>query len=140
MISVMASGTLINAPAKRVSKNGNDFVTAQLKTFDGDESSLVSLVAFDEAICNSLLALSKGDAVVVSGSGKASSWTGRDGARALGLNVVVKVVMTQYAVTKKRKAAVDMDHYGLPARSPLEDNETNETIPLDFNRMETDYV
>lgn len=94
MISVMASGTLISAPTKRTSRNGNDFVTAQLKAFDGDESSLVSLVAFDELICKSMLALSKGDALVVSGSGTASTWTGRDGSQCLGLNVVVKVLMT----------------------------------------------
>lgn len=140
MISVMASGTLISAPTKRTSRNGNDFVTAQLKAFDGDESSLVSLVAFDELICKSMLALSKGDALVVSGSGTASTWTGRDGSQCLGLNVVVKVLMTQYAVSKKRKASLDMDHYGLPAQSPLEARENGGTIPMDFNKMEVGCV
>ena len=125
MISILASGTLINSPVERTSKAGNKFVTAQMKAADGDETNLVSLVAFDEAICKSLLVLSKGDALVVSGSGKASSWTGRDGAPALGLNVVVKVVMTQYAVTKKRKAAVDMADYGLPAKSPLAETDSD---------------
>jgi hypothetical protein len=61
MISILASGTLINAPTERTSKAGNKFVTAQMKASDGDETNLVSLVAFDEAICKSLLALSKGD-------------------------------------------------------------------------------
>jgi single-stranded DNA-binding protein len=88
----------------------------------GDESSLVSLVAFDEAVCKSLLALSKGDSVYVSGSGKPSTWNGRDGSPCLGLNVVVKVLMTQYGLTKKRKASADANRESyLPARSPLLD-------------------
>jgi single-stranded DNA-binding protein len=125
MISVLASGTLIGAPTERTSEAGNKFVTAQMKTADGDETNLISLVAFDEAICKSLLALSKGDTLVVSGSAKPTSWTGRDGSQSLGLNVVVKVAMTQYAVTKKRKAAVDMADYGLPAKSPLQDTDSD---------------
>jgi single-stranded DNA-binding protein len=121
MISILTSGTLISSPVERTSKAGNQFVTAQMKAADGDETNLISLVAFDEAICKSLLVLSKGDTLVVSGSCKPSTWTGRDGEPQLGLNVVVKVVMTQYAVTKKRKAAVDMEAYRLPAQSPLLD-------------------
>lgn len=128
MINVLVSGNLIGAPVERTSKaNGNRFVTAQLKAFDGDESTLVSLIAFDEAICKSLLALGKGDAVVVSGSAKPTTWTARDGSQAFGLNVTVKVIMTQYAVTKKRKAAIDMGDY-------------ESQVAMDFNRMDHSYV
>lgn len=132
MISVMAAGTLIGTPAERTSKAGNKFVTAQLKAFDGDESSLVSLVAFDEAICKALTALSKGDAITVSGSCKPTTWTARDGSQALGLNVVVKVVMTQYAVTKKRKAAIDMSEFA--------DAGSRDTVAVDFNTTNVRYV
>lgn len=140
MINILTSGTLADAPASRTSRNGNAFVTAQLKTFDGDDSTYVSLIAFDETICKSLLALSKGDALVVSGSGKASSWTKRDGSQCIGLKVVVRVIMSQYAVTKKRKAAIDMGDYGLPAQSPLIDPDDDRGVAVDFSTVRHDYV
>jgi single-stranded DNA-binding protein len=113
MISILASGILINAPSKRTSKSGNPFVTAQLRVSDNGESALVSMVAFDQDVCDSLLALSKGDTVIVSGPAKPTSWVSRDGSQAQGLNVVVKVLMTHYALTKKRKNTSDLAT-GLP--------------------------
>ncbi len=63
MISILVSGSLIARPATCTSKNGNNYVRCQLRANAGDESFLVSLVAFDEQICKALTALDKGDTV-----------------------------------------------------------------------------
>src|SRR5207249_1903690 len=97
--------TLVNKPASRTSRNGNSYVTCQVRAAAGDESFLVSLVAFDDQICKALLVLDRGDSVSVTGSGKPSTWTGRDGEPCLGLSVKVEQLMTQYSLTKKRAAA-----------------------------------
>jgi single-stranded DNA-binding protein len=120
MISILTTGTLIARPAACTSRNGNNYVRCQLRANAGDESFLVSLVAFDEGICKALLALDKGDSVSVTGTGKPSTWTGRDNEPCLGLNVKVEQLMTQYSLTKKRAASRgDSAQYGLPAVGPL---------------------
>jgi single-stranded DNA-binding protein len=124
MIAVLVSGSLIGKPASRTSRNGNPYVTCQLRATAGDESFLVSLVAFDDQICKSLAALGRGESVSVTGSAKPSTWTGRDGEPCLGLSVKVEQLLTQYSLTKKRAAAQgDKARYGLPAQSPLLDIE-----------------
>jgi single-stranded DNA-binding protein len=124
MISILVSGTLINKPASRVSRSGNNFVTCQLRAAAGDESFLCSLIAFDDQICKALMALDKGDSVSVTGSAKPSTWINRDNEPCLGLSVKVEQLLTQYSLTKKRAAAQgDKARYGLPAQSPLLDRE-----------------
>lgn len=120
MISLLVSGTLIARPAECASRNGNKYVRCQLRANAGDETFLVSLIAFDEHICKALLALDKGDSASVTGTGKPSTWTGRDNAPCLGLNLKVEQLMTQYSLTKKRAASKgERPEYGLPAVSPL---------------------
>ncbi|HKZ02278.1 MAG TPA: single-stranded DNA-binding protein [Pyrinomonadaceae bacterium] len=121
MISILVSGSLIGKPVARQARNGNWFVTAQLKAGAIDESFLVSVVAFDESVAHALQALDKGDDVSVSGSAKPSSWTARDGSTAIGLAVVAKQLMTTYGVKQKRAAQSVKTQYSLPARSPLLD-------------------
>jgi single-stranded DNA-binding protein len=126
MISIFASGSLINKPALRTSRNGNEFVACQMRCAAGNENFLVSLVAFDELISKALAALNRGDSVSITGTGKPSTWTGRDGEPCLGLSMKVEQLMTQYSLTKKRGASQgDQSQYGLPAQSPLLDAETD---------------
>lgn len=120
MISLLVSGTLIARPAECTSRNGNKYVRCQLRANAGDETFLVSLVAFDDHICKALLVLDKGDSASVTGTGKPSTWSGRDNAPCLGLNVKVEQLMSQYSLTKKRAASKgEAPGYGLPAVSPL---------------------
>jgi len=121
MISILTSGTLIARPATCTSRNGNNYVRCQMRANAGDETFLVSLVAFDESICKALAALNKGDSVSVTGSAKPATWTGRDNEPCLGLNVKVEQLMSLYSLTKKRAASKDdKPKYGLPATSPLD--------------------
>jgi hypothetical protein len=132
MISALISGQLIEAPTTRTSRNGNPFVTAKLKANDGDGSCLVSLVAFDEDVCGSLLALSKGDSVAVSGACKATAWIDKERNAAAGLNCVVKVVMSLYGLKKKRQVSADT---GLP---PVNAHPGLKRCSLDNDFEETD--
>src|SRR5688572_22494922 len=120
MISIITSGTLPKKPESRTSRNGNSFVTCQLRAAAGDESFVISLIAFDEQICKALTVLDKGDSICVTGSGKPTTWTGRDGQPALGLSIKVEQLLTQYSLTKKRAAAQgNTSKYTLPAQNPL---------------------
>jgi len=122
MISILTSGTLVNKPIERTSGgSGRKFVTAQIRAAGDGESYLLSLIAFNESICRSLMALDKGDDVCVAGPGKPTTWTGRDGAPAYGLSIVAQQLMTQYRLREKRKAADAGKESYLPAKSPLLD-------------------
>jgi single-stranded DNA-binding protein len=120
MISILASGALINKPIKRVSQgSGREFVTAQLRASGDGESFVVSAIAFNETVCSALLALDKGDDVSVVGPGKPTTWTGKDGTPAVGLSIVAQQLMTQYRLREKRKAVDGNKDSYLPAQSPL---------------------
>jgi single-stranded DNA-binding protein len=124
MISILTSGTLINKPIQRTSQgSGRKFVTAQIRSAAADESFVISLIAFNADVCNALLALDKGDDVCIAGSGKPTTWTGKDGAPAYGLSVVAQQLMTQYRLREKRKAVDASRESYLPARSSLVDAE-----------------
>ncbi len=106
MISILASGTLIKKPVERTSQgSGRKFVTAQIRASGDGESFVLSLIAFNDVACKSLLALDKGDDVCVAGPGKPNSWIGKDGSPAFGLSVVAQQILTQYRLKEKRKAA-----------------------------------
>lgn len=106
MISILTSGTLINKPIQRTSQgSGRKFVTAQIRASGDGESFVLSLIAFNDAVCKSLVALDKGDDLCVAGPGKPNSWAGKDGSPAFGLSVVVQQILTQYRLKEKRKAA-----------------------------------
>jgi len=124
MISILTSGTLINKPIERTSQgSGRKFVTAQIRAASDGETYVLSLIAFNESVCKSLLALDKGDDVCVAGQGKPTTWTGRDGSPALGVSVIAQQLMTQYRLREKRKAADAGKEPFLPAQSPLSEPE-----------------
>jgi hypothetical protein len=124
MISTLVSGTLIGKPVQRASRDsGRTFVTGQIRVSADGDSFLVSLISFNQDICQSLLALDKNDAVSIAGPGKPSTWIGKDGSPAIGLSIVVQQLMTAYRLREKRKAINASKESYLPAQSPLLDSE-----------------
>lgn len=106
MISILSAGTLIKKATERISQgSGRKFVTGQIRSSGDGESFIVSIIAFNADACKALLALDAGDSLCIAGTGKPTTWTGRDGDPAYGLSVVAQQVMTQYRLTAKRKAA-----------------------------------
>jgi single-stranded DNA-binding protein len=115
LITVLVAGKLIKQPEKRLSQNGNPYLTAAIKTSSDPDVPLVSVVAFDESCCAALGALGKGDDVVISGRGNVTTWPKGDGTTAAGLNVVANVVLTSYGLAQKRKASRELALAGPPA-------------------------
>jgi len=125
MISILTSGVLIAKPVKRISKGtGREFVTLQLRVSSDNENFIISVICFNDDLCRALLALDKGDALSVAGTGKPTTWTGKDGMPAVGVSVIVQQILTQYRLREKRKASETNKGSYLPARSPLLDMQT----------------
>jgi single-stranded DNA-binding protein len=132
MISILVSGTLINKPVERTSKGtARKFVTAQIRSASDGDSFVVSVIAFNGDVCNALLALDKGDDVCIAGSGKPTTWTGKDGAPAYGLSIIAQQLMSQYGLREKKRKSVDASRETyLPAQSPLLDRDSDGTAPF----------
>lgn len=103
MIDALIAGKLHGAPQQRTSKNGNPFTTCRVRVHNGDESALCMVICFDREAQAALLALGEGEAVALAGSLKVGIWEGKDGARP-SLDLTASRVLTQYHVTKRRKA------------------------------------
>ena len=105
MMDALIAGRVHGQPTARTGKSGKPFAVAKVRAAGGDgESLFVSVIAFDEAPCKALLALSDGDSVALSGSLTPKVWTDREGNTRPALDLVAHQVLTSYNVTKKRKA------------------------------------
>lgn len=105
MLSILASGTLVNDPVSRTSATGKTYATASLRVpAEDSDALLVSVIAFNADAVQALLALQRGDSCSIAGRGKLTSWT-KDGEEKHGLSVVADKVLTVYAAGKQRKAA-----------------------------------
>ena len=107
MIVCMIQGTLIRDPERRISKNGNEFATALVKT---DENQIVSVMAFGE-LADLLADLRRGDALSVIGTAQLSVYTAKDtGETRPGLSLTASRIMAlvDKAATGKPKKARPM--------------------------------
>ena len=105
MIDTLLSGRLHGQPTARTGKSGKPFAVAKVRAAGGDgEALLVSVIAFDEAPCKALLALSDGDSVALSGSLTPKVWTDKEGNTRPALDLVAHQVLTAYHVTRRRNA------------------------------------
>src|SRR4051812_23422242 len=92
MIRCLASGPLVTAPETRVAASGAQYTTARIRSGDGDDAVLVSIIGFrDEA--DALSQFVKGDAISVSGRTKLTAWTGKDGVERRGLQITAEQVI-----------------------------------------------
>ena len=105
MLTVLCSGTLVADPKSRTGASGKPFCTALIRVpVEDADAILVSAIAFAEQLIAALLALGKGDALVIAGRASLRTWE-KDGETKHGLSVVADQVLTAYAVEKKRRAA-----------------------------------
>jgi single-stranded DNA-binding protein len=104
MLSVLAQGTLVSDPQRRISAAGKPFCTALLRVpADDAEALLLNAIAFELDIVDQLTGLKKGDSCAVTGRGRLTAWTGRDGTERHGLGLTVDNVLTIYQAGKRRK-------------------------------------
>lgn len=105
MMDALIAGRVHGQPTARAGKSGKPFAVAKVRAAGGDgEALFVSVIAFDEAPCKALLALSDGDSVALSGSLTPKVWTDREGNTRPALDLVAHQVLTAYHVTRKRAA------------------------------------
>lgn len=105
MIDGLISGKTYGAPKENTGKNNNRFVTAKVRVAAGDgEALFVSVIAFDERVCDGLMALSDGDSVSLSGCLTPKVWTGQNGVARPALDMVAHGLLTVYHVRRKRSA------------------------------------
>ena len=105
MIDALIAGRLYGKPQTRVTKAGNSFATAKVRTsMANGESAFVNVAAFSDSAKTALLALDDGDSVALSGELKASVYTNKDGDSRPSLDLTAFAVLTEYHVSRKRKA------------------------------------
>ncbi|MDO9050015.1 MAG: single-stranded DNA-binding protein [Methylotenera sp.] len=109
MIDALINGKLAQKPVKRISKSNNIFVTAAVytPTSNGDNMR-ISVIAFDESVGLSLLALDEGDSVCMSGELTPKVWQPKDGGEPKpACDFTAHAVLTAYHVSRKRQAVQD---------------------------------
>ena len=104
----LVTGTLFLAPEQRISKNGKPFVTATLKSKDGEAVQWWKVVAFSESALSELLRLGDGDAVACQGPLKVETYE-KGGETKLSLSLVADHVLPlrQPPKPRERYAATD---------------------------------
>ena len=125
MIDALISGKLYGTPEQRTSKSGKLFVVAKVRAAAGNGDVLfVNVVAFDTTPCATLLSLSDGDSVALSGSLTPRVWTDKTGATRPVIDLVAHQALTAYNVSKKRRTLTPVE--------PVKQVDTDPKEELDF--------
>lgn len=105
MIDALIAGRLYGTPQSRTSKSDNTFVTAKIRTpMANGESAFINVVAFSEPTIAALMALGDGDSLAIAGELKVSAYSAKDGTARPSLDLTAHSVLTEYHVTRKRRA------------------------------------
>jgi hypothetical protein len=99
----LASGALWDSPERRQSKNGKDFVLANLKVSLGDDTRTVKVLAFSESVQDELMELRAGEQISVTGSFKAEIYTPENRGPRLNLTIFADAVLPLRAEAKPKK-------------------------------------
>ena len=110
MIDALLTGRLAADPEARTASNGNRYCLARLWVATGAEDRIsVSVIAFNEATVNGLLALGKDEAVTLAGEFTPKAWTDKEGhAKPCG-DLKAHALLTPYHVQRKRQAVADRE-------------------------------
>jgi len=105
MIDALISGTLHGAPKSRTSQTGKPFVTAVVRCpmRDGG-TTFANVIAFDAAARRALEALSAGDSLSIAGEATIKVYIPATGEPRPSLDLLAHAVLTEYHVSRKRKA------------------------------------
>lgn len=105
MIDALIGGKLYGSVTVRTAKNGSRFATAKVRvTTVTGEGMFVNVIAFAAPTVASLLALTEGDSVALSGELTPKVWTDKNGEARPSLDLLAHAVLTAYQVTRKRQA------------------------------------
>ncbi len=105
MIDALVSGRLAADPKSGSARSGSRYVTARLwVAFGGEERVSVSVIAFNELVCERLLALGAGESVALTGELTPKVWESPDGPKA-SADLKAHAILTPYEVRRRRSAA-----------------------------------
>jgi len=94
MIEAIIAGHLMGDASRRIDKVGREFIVARVLARNrADEEFIVNVIAFDEAPCAALLALTDGDALSLSGALTPKVWTDKQGIARPSLDLVATRVL-----------------------------------------------
>jgi single-stranded DNA-binding protein len=111
VIDALIAGRLHGKPQVRTAKNGNTFATAKVRTpMANGESAFVNVIAFSDTAKPALLALQEGDSVAIAGELKVGTYTAKDGTARPSLDLTAHAVVTEYHVSRMRRAVADASH------------------------------
>ncbi len=86
-------GTLFRAPEQKTSKAGRPFVTATIRTRDGDASTFWRVTAFSESAQAEVMRLGDGDGVSIQGPMRAELYRPGNGEPRVSLSIVADAVL-----------------------------------------------
>jgi single-stranded DNA-binding protein len=112
MLDALIAGKIYGTVVERTSKGGNRFVTGKLKAAMRDESVFVNFISFREHVCAALLELADGASIAVSGELKVATYTAKDGTVKPSLDLTVHEILTEFHVSRRRKAMAAKDSGG----------------------------
>lgn len=125
MIDALIAGKLHGKPQERTGKSGRPFVTARVRTPAGEETVFVSVIAFADDVCRSLLALDDGDSVSLSGALTPKAWTDKNGDARPSLDLVAHAVLSVYHIQRKRRAMTKDGNHPSQSRDEFADDVPN---------------
>jgi single-stranded DNA-binding protein len=110
----LVAGSLFRAPEQRTSKAGKCFVSATVKTRDGESTTFWKIVSFSETVQADLLRLDDGEALSVQGSLKVEIYTPAAGDAKVSLTIFADNVST---LRRPRKPSSTKLKPSTPSRS-----------------------
>ena len=121
MIDALIGGRVHGAPKSRTAKNGQRFATAVVRASLRDGSAIfVNVITFAEAALGTLLALSDGDSVALSGELTPKVFVPEGGEPRPSVDLLAHAVISPFNVTRKRKAvAAAAEELELPFNDSL---------------------
>lgn len=75
---IMLSGSITKQPEQRISRNGNPYPIATVRTQDSEDARFVSVTTFGD-LADILADLAKGDPITMVGTGKIGTYESKDG-------------------------------------------------------------
>lgn len=104
MIDALIAGKIYGTPKSGTGKSGADYVNAMVRVATADGGSLMcSVIVFDEAARNGLMALANGDGVSLSGTLTPKVYRDKSGEYRPSADMLASAVLTPYQVKRKRQ-------------------------------------
>jgi single-stranded DNA-binding protein len=105
----IVTGILFKPPEQRASKTGRPYVTATIRTKDGEASQWWRVTVFSETAQAELMRLTEGDALSIQGAFKAELYQPDGGEPRLSLSTVADHVLALRQPPRERKPKTSAD-------------------------------